>query len=131
MSEEKTPQPAPVTIGDARKAFFGATETKDKYFASVYWSGIPDGLRVRSMTLGEMEAYHAETNRREEAEEEPRANERLLIACVFLPDGTPMFRESDEEKLAAMDFRELKRLIKAANRANGFGDEDEDDAGNS
>jgi hypothetical protein len=117
------------TVADARQAFFA--EKTDRFYAAVAWPGIEGGLRVRSMTLDEMETYHAETNRREEVEEDVRANERLLIACVCLPDGTPMFRGSDEGKLAAMDFRDLKKLIKAANRANGFGEEEDDDGKNS
>lgn len=92
------------------------------------WGG---SVHLRQLTAAERDALDRETVRRSRKDKERvRFRERLLIACAVHPDGTPLFTAEDEDRLSGMPVAGLDRLYRVAVRMNGFGDEDEDDAGN-
>lgn len=91
------------------------------------WGG---PVRVYSMTSAEQEAFDRESVKRKKKHQDMRVRERMIVATVRADGGSPLFMPSDEEALSRQPSAILDRVFKVACKVNGYGDDDEDDAGN-
>jgi hypothetical protein len=87
------------------------------------WSkeGKERGVFLRLMSIGEAQKFQ-----RQASSADPHASEKLIVASVVNPDGTPMFTEKDVKALSAKSMKVAERIARAAMKLNGIDEESQE-----
>ena len=113
------------TAADIRKAAFNSTVPSE----TVHIDEWDADVEVRGMTAGAAIDFYAAATKQERGEtvlDQKMWGPSLLIACVFDPEGSPVFETASLEMIKAMPSQVVVRLAAIAARLSGLGNKADD-----
>jgi len=115
------------TAADIRKAAFNSTVPSE----TVHIDEWDADVEVRGMTAGAAIDFYAAATKQEHGKtvlDQEKWGPSLLIACVFDPEGNPVFETASLEMIKAMPSQAVVRLAAIAAKLSGLGDKTADRA---
>lgn len=125
-SRSRQSRSAPLVLG--RDAILAAGDLESEVVPVPEWGG---GVVVRTMTGLDRDRWEARlrAHRTEGGTVTlDHARAELVVATVVGADGQPLFGYDDVEALSAKSAKALDRVVAVAQRINGLGRDDLDDA---